>query len=46
MSYISEYGKAVRIIGPKKVVYVAAMPLEKKREACEVVEALYNIPAV
>ncbi|EQC33618.1 hypothetical protein SDRG_08723 [Saprolegnia diclina VS20] len=38
------YGKEAKIIGPKKCLYVAAYPVEKKDAAARLMEDLFDIP--
>ncbi|KAJ0404502.1 hypothetical protein ATCC90586_007759 [Pythium insidiosum] len=39
-----EYGHKARIIGPKKSLYVACFPVEKKNDAARLMESLFDIP--
>ncbi|KAF0682814.1 Aste57867_25113 [Aphanomyces stellatus] len=40
----TSYGKQAKIIGPKKSLYVAAYPVERKDAAARVMEDLFDIP--
>ncbi|RQM12639.1 hypothetical protein B5M09_003273 [Aphanomyces astaci] len=40
----TSYGKEAKIIGPKKCLYVAAYPVERKDVAARVMEDLFDIP--
>uniref|UniRef100_K3W9S0 Opine dehydrogenase domain-containing protein n=1 Tax=Globisporangium ultimum (strain ATCC 200006 / CBS 805.95 / DAOM BR144) TaxID=431595 RepID=K3W9S0_GLOUD len=39
-----EYGHKARIIGPKKCLYVACYPVERKKDAAKLMQALFDIP--
>lgn len=39
-----EYGHKARIIGPKKCLYVACFPVERKDRAAKLMQALFDIP--
>jgi len=43
---VEEYGKSIRIIGPKKILYAVASPIERKEEICNLMEILFTIPTV
>jgi opine dehydrogenase len=43
ISRVKEYGKSVFDLGKKKELYIAAMPMSKTVEVCEVMEHLLNV---
>lgn len=43
---ITQYGKEVNIVGPKKHLYCCTYPMEQSNYACNVMSLCYTIPTI
>jgi len=43
---VANYGKDINIIGPKRVLYAAAYPVDRVHYACNAISQCFFVPAI